>query len=654
MVRHPDDMNSVLWSPSHPEKSQMHSFAEWIVKEKGADVDSLDYHSLHAWSVSHIEEFWSSVAEFCNLKFHERGRQTLIRGKKMQDAQWFSDSTLNFAENLLSHKDDRPALISLDEVGQEIRFTHNELISEASRYHRSLSSAGLRPGDRVAAYLPNRAHAVLAMLGVTSLGGVFSSASPDFGVQAVLDRFGQIQPRILFTCDGYFFKGKWISILDKVKEISNKIYSLEKIVIVNGSSDPADLSGIQKAVSLDDFLDSPGPMEYVHRSFMDPVYIMYSSGTTGLPKCMVQGHGVLLNHLKEHILHCDLRAEENTFYFTTCGWMMWNWLVSALATGACVVLFDGNPFHPHPGALLHLAEREKIHILGTSARYFAALEQSGYNTSLHDLSSVRLMLSTGSPLLPEQFDYVYDQIKSDVQLASISGGTDLNGCFALGNPMMPVRRGEIQAAGLGMKVEIRDEQGRDVTGQQGELTCAEPFPSMPLYFWNDDGSRYHSAYFNVWPNVWTHGDFALRTQSGGFIFLGRSDATLNPGGVRIGTADIYRIVESLDFVDDSVVIGQPYDGDVRVILFVKLKQDPGRNLTEAEEKTIRSSLKNQASPRHVPARILSVTAIPYTRNMKKVEIAVREIVQGQPVRNREALANPECLLEYEDLAGTLQ
>ncbi len=633
----------------------MHSFAETLRKKYNADLDSLDYASIHSWSVNNLENFWKEVAEFCDLRFNHIGNEVLKRGDRIQDTEWFPGSTLNFAENLLKHRDNRPALISLDEVGQEIRYNHSELFEEASRYHRSLKKLGLQPGDRVAAYLPNRAHTVLAMLGTTSLGGVFSSASPDFGAQAVLDRFGQIQPRVLFTCDGYFFKGKWISILDKVKHIAESI-ALERIVIVPGSSDPADLDGIPGAIALSDFLEEPGNIDFVPRSFMDPVYIMYSSGTTGLPKCMVQGHGVLLNHLKEHVLHCDLTPEETTFYFTTCGWMMWNWLVSALATGACVVLFDGNPFHPDPGALFRLADQEKVQVFGTSARYFAAVEQSGYDVmKQHDLSTVRTMLSTGSPLLPEQFDYVYNSIKKDVQLASISGGTDLNGCFSLGNPLMPVRKGEIQAAGLGMKVEIKDESGKDVTGQQGELTCTEPFPSMPLYFWNDpDGKRYHSAYFDVWPNVWTHGDFALRTESGGFLFLGRSDATLNPGGVRIGTADIYRIVESLDFIEDSVVIGQNYKGDVRVVLFVKLKSDAGRALQPQEIEKIQKTLKHEASPRHVPAIVLSVSAIPYTRNMKKVEIAVREIVDGKPVRNREALSNPECLAEYEDLARELQ
>ncbi|MCB1166279.1 MAG: acetoacetate--CoA ligase, partial [Leptospiraceae bacterium] len=496
---------------------------------------------------------------------------------------------------------------------------------------------------------------VLAMLGATSLGGVFSSASPDFGTGAVLDRFGQIGPRFLFCCDGYFFKGKWISVLDKVREIASRI-DLQKIIVVPGSPDRPDLTGIQNSVLLEDFLVDAGDIDFVPRSFMDPVYIMYSSGTTGLPKCMVQGSGVLLNHLKEHVLHCDLRKEESTFYFTTCGWMMWNWLVSALAVGSKVVLFDGNPFHPGPGALFRLAEKEKCNVFGTSARYFAALEQSGHDIpGEHNLSSIRAFLSTGSPLLPEQFDYIYQSIKADVQLASISGGTDLNGCFALGNPLMPVRKGEIQAAGLGMKVEIRNEEGKDVTGEQGELTCSEPFPSMPLYFWNDpEGKRYSSAYFESWPGVWTHGDFALRTESGGLVILGRSDATLNPGGVRIGTADIYRIVEGLPFVEDSVVIGQKKDGDVRVVLFVKLKENPGRKLTEEEEKEIRSSLKAQASPRHVPAVIVSVSAVPYTRNMKKVEIAVRQIVDGEKVKNAEALSNPECLLEYEDLAASLR
>ncbi|MFP3927259.1 MAG: acetoacetate--CoA ligase, partial [Desulfobacteraceae bacterium] len=565
---------------------------------------------------------------------------------KMPGAKWFPGARLNFAENLLRFRDDQTALVFKGE-GQGIRrMTYRELYDEAARTARSLRDLGVEPGDRVVGFMPNMPETIIAMLAATSMGATWSSCSPDFGIKGVLDRFGQIRPRVLFTADGYHFKGKTFDSLARISRILDDLPSVEKVVVVPYTKEEPDISAISKAVLYADFKapDPGGEIDFEQLPADHPLYIMFTSGTTGLPKCMVQGAGgILINHMKELTLHTDLKREDTIFYFTTCGWMMWNWLTSSLAVGATLVLFDGNPFHPHPGALWELAQDEGITVFGTSAGYISALQNAGVSPGkAYDLTPLRAVLSTGSPLSMEGFEYVYREVKSDLQLASISGGSDINGCFALGNPMGPVYAGELQCRGLGMKVEAWDENGRPVINQQGELVCTAPAPPMPIYFWDDpDGSKYHAAYFDVYPNVWRHGDFIEINDRGGVVIYGRSDATLNPGGVRIGTAEIYRLVEAMDEIEDSLVIGQEWKGDVRVVLFVK--PAPGEELTEELISRIKKTLRDYASPRHVPAKIIQAPDIPYTLNMKKVELAVKKIVEGKAVLNRDALRNPESL-----------
>jgi len=645
-------MSKLLWQPSEKRirNTRMYSFMMYV--NERFKKDFANYDQLYQWSVTDIADFWAAVWDFLQIKVSRPYDQVVDDLSKMPGARWFPGARLNFAENLLQYRDDKTALVFQGEGQSPIYWSYAQLYDETARVARSLKNMEVGPGNRVVGYMPNMAQTIVAMLAAASLGATWSSCSPDFGIKGVLDRFGQIEPTVLFAADGYFFKGKRIDVLPRLAEIAEQIPSVKKIVVVPYTRQDPDISGIRDAVIYSDFRSDQSGLEigFAQLPADHPLYIMYSSGTTGLPKCMVQGAaGILINQLKEMVLHTDVGRQDNIFYFTTCGWMMWNWLTSALATGATVVLYDGNPFYPGPGSLWQMAQDQKITVFGTSAGYLSALENTGLRPADdYDLPELRSVLSTGSPLSEEGFEFVYDAIKSDLQLASISGGTDLNGCFALGNPMGPVYSGELQCRGLGMKVEAFDENGRPVIGQQGELVCTAPFPSMPLYFWNDpDNKKYLSAYFDVYPGVWRHGDYIEISDHGGVKIYGRSDATLNPGGVRIGTAEIYRRVNDFAEIDDSLVVGQNWKNDVRVILFVKMAQ--GHNLDEDLKNRIKKTLKENASPRHVPAKILEVPDIPYTLNMKKVELAVKNIIEGRPVSNRDSLSNPEVLDFYANL-----
>ncbi|MGD8958999.1 MAG: acetoacetate--CoA ligase [Desulfobacteraceae bacterium] len=645
-------MDKLLWQPSQERilKTNMYRFIQFVNARHGKSFS--DYPQLYQWSVDNIADFWAAMWDFADIRASRPYTEVIDDVAKMPGAKWFSDARLNFAENLLRYRDDRVALVFKGEDQEAVRLTYAQLYDEVARVAKALRAMGVSAGDRVVGFMPNMPQTTIAMLAATSIGAMWSSCSPDFGIKGVLDRFGQIKPKVIFTANGYSFKGKKIDSLARIADILKNLPSIEKVVVVPYTNPAPDISAVPKAELFDDFKSAEEGLtiDFAQLPFDHPLYIMYSSGTTGLPKCMVQSAGgILIHQMKELILHTDLKREDVIFYFTTCGWMMWNWLTSALSVGATVVLFDGNPFHPQPGALWEMAEKEKITVFGTSAGYLNALQNFGVKPGkTYDLAPLRAVLSTGSPLSEEGFDFVYSEIKKDLQLASISGGTDLNGCFALGNPMGPVYSGELQCRGLGMKVLAFDENGQPVIGQQGELVCTAPFPSMPIYFWNDpDNSKYHAAYFDVYPSVWRHGDFIKISSRGGVTIYGRSDATLNPGGVRIGTAEIYRQVEQLEEIEDSVVVGQPWKGDVRVVLFVKLM--PGFELTEDLKKRICKTIRENASPRHVPSKIITVPAVPYTLNMKKVELAVRKVIQGQEVKNKDALSNPEVLDFYADI-----
>jgi acetoacetyl-CoA synthetase len=643
-------MTAKLWSPSEERiaKANMTRFIGFVNDRFQMNLSS--YPELYAWSVSQIPDFWAAMWDFLTI-IHSRTYDLVVDDvTRMPGAQWFTGAELNFAENLLRYRDERTALVFKGEGRPSIRLTYAELYRRVSRLAGSLKAVGVTPGDRVAGFMPNMMEATIAMLATAGLGAVWSSCSPDFGIKGVLDRFGQIAPKVLFTADGYRYNGKDFDSLDRVNGILRDLPGTKKVVVVPYINEYPDIAAVPHAVLWDDFLSDDEDMDFVQVPFGHPLYIMYSSGTTGKPKCMVQSAGgILLHQLKEHVLHTDLTRDDIIFYFTTCGWMMWNWLNCALGVGATVVLYDGSPFHPGPGVLWEMTQDEKITVFGTSARYITALQQADARPGeTYDLSPLRCICSTGSPLPVEGFEYAYREIKEDMQLASISGGTDINGCFALGNPIGPVYAGELQCRGLGMKVEAYNDQGHAVIEEMGELVCEAAFPSMPIYFWDDpDGSKYLNAYFRKYPGVWCHGDFIRITERGGVVIYGRSDATLNPGGVRIGTADIYSIIETLPEVADSLVVGQDWQNDVRVILFLKLVE--GQTLTEALVNRVRKAVKDGTSPRHVPAKIIQVEDIPYTINMKKVELAVRNIIHGKPVTNRDALANPESLDLYIDL-----
>ncbi|MEM9333568.1 MAG: acetoacetate--CoA ligase [Pseudomonadota bacterium] len=635
--------NKITWQPNpdRVRRSAMHRF----MGMQGLS----DYHRLHDWSVQHPDEFWAELARFCDVRFSTAADSVLARPGELMHAGWFAGSTLNYADHLLSDRSSRPAIIAYTENGERRSLNFDELAAVVARVAAGLKQHGVGKGDRVAGYLPNCPEAVIAMLATTSLGAVWSSCSPDFGASAVVDRFGQIEPKVLFTADGYVYNGKRIDSLQTAVEIRDRIPSIEALVVIpfNGS-DASDLPS--DTVLLADFEASAAAPTFEPVAFDHPLFILFSSGTTGVPKCIVHGHGgTLLQHLKEHRLHTDLGSDDRLFYFTTCGWMMWNWLVSALASGTTIVLFDGSPFIDDGRRLWEIAERETLTVFGTSAKYLSALSKTDLRPGdEYQLGNLRSVLSTGSPLAPEGFDFVQDAIGSSVQVASIAGGTDIVSCFVLGNPLLPVRRGEIQCAGLGMDVQIFNERGERVFDENGELVCCTPFPSAPVGFWADENDdRYRAAYFERFERVWAHGDYAVACSSGGFVINGRSDSVLNPGGVRIGTAEIYRQVEQLDDILESLVIGQDWDGDVRVILFVRLRD--GVALDDALHTRIRTTIRRNATPRHVPAKIVQVDDIPRTKSGKIVELAVRDVVHGREVANVEALANPEALALYREL-----
>ncbi len=645
-------MAKLLWKPSEDKikNSNMYRFMGLI--NENYNQNFTEYDPLYQWSIENIPDFWAAMWEFADIKASKPYDRVIDDVTKMPGAKWFSGARLNFAENLLRYRDDQVALIFKGEDHDSTTMTYSELYDEVARVAKALKEAGVQMGDRVAAFMPNMPETIVAMLAAASLGATWSSCSPDFGIKGVLDRFGQIKPKVLFTANGYWFKGKSLDSIERISDILKQLPSLEKVVVVPYTEQDPDISGVPNAIHYRDFKspDSNLEIEFEQLPFEHPLYIMYSSGTTGLPKCMVQSAGgILIHQLKELILHTDLKREDTIFYFTTCGWMMWNWLTSSLGVGASLVLFDGNPFHPDPGALWKMAQDEKITIFGTSAGYIAALQNAGVKPGKeYDLTPLKAVLSTGSPLSVEGFEFIYEEVKKDLQLASIAGGSDLNGCFALGNPMGPVYAGELQCRGLAMNVEAFDEDGKPVINQQGELVCTAPFPSMPIYFWDDPkGEKYHAAYFDVYPNIWRHGDFIEINDHGGVVIYGRSDATLNPGGVRIGTAEIYRQVEQLEEIADSLVVGQDWKNDIRVILFVQMAE--GCDLTDDLKNKIKKTIRTNASPRHVPAKILTVPEILYTLNMKKVEIAVKKVIQGQEVKNKDALKNPEILDFYANL-----
>jgi acetoacetyl-CoA synthetase len=643
-----------LWAP-RPERAancQLSRFREEANRRFGLSLS--DSAALHGWSVERRADFWDLVWDFGGV-VGEKGERRLKNGDAMPGAQFFPDAKLNFAENLMRRHDDTLAMIFRGEDKAAYRITWRELDALVSRLQQALKAAGVGEGDRVAAMLPNLPESVALMLAVTSLGAIFSSCSPDFGERGVLDRFGQIEPKVFVACDGYWYAGKRISVAEKVKALANDLRTAGTVVIVPYLGDAESVAtNTPRAVTLEQFLApfSPRAVSFERLPFNHPIYILFSSGTTGVPKCIVHGAGgTLLQHLKEQRLHCDIKPGERFFYFTTLGWMMWNWLVSGLASEATLCLYDGSPFAPKNEVLFDYIEQEKIDVFGTSAKYIDAASKAGLAPiKTHDLSSMRLMTSTGSPLAPESFEYVYRSVKQDVHLASISGGTDIVSCFVGGDPTLPVWKGEIQAPGLGMAVDVWSEDGAPLPRGRGELVCTRPFPSMPVKFWNDpDGKKYRAAYFERFPGVWHHGDFAERTEHGGFIIHGRSDATLNPQGVRIGTAEIYAQVEQIPEIVESIAIGQEWESDVRIVLFVRLRD--GVQLDDALIQRIKKQIRDGASPRHVPAKIVAIADIPRTRSGKITEIAVREIVHGRPVKNTEALANPEALELYKDLSA---
>lgn len=645
----PMSSNGALWTPDEKRAAatEMTRFRNETEVRTGRSLP--DYQALHDWSVTETADFWDAVWDFCNIVASAKGERVL-GAETMPGAEFFPDARLNFAENLLRKNDDSPALHFNNEGAHQRTLSWAEVTHSVSRFAQALRAWGLKPGDRVAGYMPNMPETIIAMLATASIGAVWSSCSPDFGPTGVLDRFGQIEPKVLIACDGYRYAGKTLPLGDNLRQVTDALPSLEHVVLVPLINEPA--TDIQKAIAWKDACApyAPGDIEFEQLPFAHPLYIMFSSGTTGAPKCIVHSAGgTLLQQLKEHVLLCDLKEGDTLFYFTTCGWMMWNWLVAGLGVGATLALYDGSPFYPDGNVLFDYVDEVGINVFGTSAKFIDALNKEELKPiETHKLGGLRLILSTGSPLVDEGFDYVYRSIKQDVQLSSISGGTDIVSCFVLGNPTLPVWKGEIQSKGLGMAVEIWGEDGRALESGKGELVCTKPFPAMPIGFWGDrDDAKYNGAYFDRFPGVWHHGDFAEVTAQGGVVIHGRSDATLNPGGVRIGTAEIYAVVETLPEIREAIAVGQSWQDDVRVVLFVVLSD--GASLTDDVIKTIRTNIRKGASPRHVPAKVIAVADIPRTKSGKITELAVRDIIEGRDVKNREALANPEALDLYRDI-----
>ena len=644
-------MNPILWTPTQDQvnTSQMEAFRNQV--NSRFNINLKDYFDLYDWSISNISDFWKAVWGFMALEFSGDYTQVVDDDSKMPGAQWFEGVKMNFAENLLRIRSEKPAIHFKGE-GQAVRtLSYNELFDEVEKLSSALRKIGIQQGDRVAGFMPNMPETIIAMLATASIGAIWSSSSPDFGIKGVLDRFTQIEPKVLFAANGYYYNGKKFDSLEKLNSILDQLPSVDHVVVTPYTDSNHNISSVKNGILWDNFIDSnPSPLKFEQLPFQHPLYIMYSSGTTGLPKSIVHGAGgTLIQHLKELRLHCNIYPEDTIFYFTTCGWMMWNWLVSNLAIGAAIVLYDGSPLQPNSNAMWDMVDELGITHFGTSAKYIDACRQEGLSPiKTHSLESMRTIFSTGSPLVEESFDYVYNQIKKEIQLASISGGTDIISCFAGGNPTLPVYRGELQSITLGMDVAAYNPEGNAIQNEKGELVCRKAFPSMPIHFWNDpNGEKYHQAYFNVLPGIWYHGDYIEINDHGGVQIFGRSDATLNPGGVRIGTAEIYRVVDTFDEVEDSLVVGQKWEDDERVILFIKLNKKCifTKNLT----KQIKQSIRNNCSPRHVPAIVLETKDIPYTINGKKVEIAVKKIIHGHTVANKDALANPESLDLYQNL-----